>query len=244
MIKAQIPNTITLCNLLCGALAIYFISRGETVVASMLLITAAVLDFFDGFAARLLGVSGPMGKELDSLADVISFGLAPAFLAIHLSGAFAQSPLWWCFIPLIMVAASAYRLAKFNLDERQTLGFIGMPTPANALIWLSFPLIAMSDAPFIFLDTVYTSFTKSPFAIAVASIVLSWLMISEIPLLALKFKTYGWASNEARYLLIILSVVIFIAFRFYALPIIVILYIIISIINHRINLKHGLHRRN
>ena len=244
MIKAEIPNALTLCNLLCGAVAIYFISSGMAATASVLLLAAAGFDFFDGFAARPLGVSGAMGKELDSLADVISFGLAPAFLAIYLAGAFSETPEWTNFLPLIMAAAAAYRLAKFNLDERQTYGFIGMPTPANALFWLSFPLMAEASPAFPWLGELFLQFTSSALAIAAVALVASWLMISELPLIALKFENYGWASNKARYTLIFGSVLLFIALRFYALPIIVILYILISIVDRSLKQKHGIHRRN
>lgn len=244
MIKVQIPNVLTLSNLVCGALAIYFIALGRSDWASMLIILAALFDFADGFVARLLGVTGPLGKELDSLADLISFGLAPAFMAIHLSGAFGESTHWWQLAPLIMAPAAAYRLAKFNIDERQSDEFIGMPTPANALFWLSFALIATQSPPSNWLATIYSGFIESPILIACIALVSSLLMVSEIPLISLKFKDYSWKNNVWRWSLILLSAITLLILHYYALPIIIILYLLISIIQNNVNPKHGIHRRN
>lgn len=192
--KKHIPNTLTCCNLLSGALSIYCIFNEQYAWAFLLIIIAAVFDFLDGFSARLLGVSSPIGKELDSLADDISFGLAPAmmlflYLLRHSElGAFSA-------IALIMAAFAALRLAKFNLDTRQTESFIGLATPANTIFWMSLISTLSTLAP-----------ARIPLWAAIlllcAAMVSSYLLISEIPFFALKFHNYTWKDNAVRFLFI------------------------------------------
>ncbi|MDD4068288.1 MAG: CDP-alcohol phosphatidyltransferase family protein, partial [Bacteroidales bacterium] len=148
MIRKHIPNSITLLNLLCGILSIYTLYKTESLVLpSLFIIIGALLDFCDGLSARLLKAYSNIGKELDSLADVVTFGVAPSLIVVDLLQEFYRlNPIlssysFVVFIPLLMALMSAYRLAKFNIDERQTSGFIGVPTPANALIWISLPVI-------------------------------------------------------------------------------------------------------
>lgn len=228
--KKHIPNILTCINALCGAIAITQISAGEYLNASILILIAALFDFFDGMVARILKVSSPLGTQLDSLSDVISFGVAPAFLAVKWID---YQHLILHFLPLIMVPFSVYRLAKFNLDERQVSGFIGLPTPANALFWLSLPLIQwqINNGSATSIGIHLYDFLNHPILLSILSLVLAIALISELPLLALKFKSLKWEENQWRYILIILSLVNFILLGFAAIPIILILYLLISVLN-------------
>ena len=197
--KKHIPNTITCCNLISGCIATYFAFQGDFELALLFIIIGAVFDFFDGMTARLLGVSSPIGKELDSLADDITFGFAPSAIIFGYLCAFHIHIFILPFLAFVMAAFSALRLAKFNLDERQALGFIGLPTPANALFWGS--LIAtkshwLESSPWMTVAMVVMIFVSS------------WLMVAEIPMFALKFKHWGWRGNEIRYIFLILSALV------------------------------------
>ncbi len=235
-IRLSIVNLLTISNLLCGTFSIYFAVIGELNVAALLILAGAAFDLFDGLAARLLKVSGELGKQLDSLADVVTFGVSPGFIALALNGVFEQPPQWGLsavvvFIPMVIPAFAAYRLAKFNIDTRQSESFIGLPTPAHAMFWLSIPLIISSgaDGSANMLERFFTVFAASPYYIGVAAIVLSLLMLSEIHLMSLKFKTFDFASNVRRYILIILSLLLFAFFGFASVPIILLLYFLLSI---------------
>lgn len=197
IITRHIPNTLTSCNLVSGCIATYHAILGLYETAFIFIIIGAAFDFFDGMSARLLGVSSPIGKELDSLADDVTFGVAPSAMIFTLLSTAdypsALSPVSGIipYVAFVMAAFSALRLAKFNLDERQTTSFIGLPTPANTLFWAS--LIAGSGDALV----------SSPYAIAgvIAMIMVScWLLVSEIPMFALKFKTWGWRGNEIKYI--------------------------------------------
>ncbi|MCA1763339.1 MAG: CDP-diacylglycerol--serine O-phosphatidyltransferase [Cryomorphaceae bacterium] len=244
-IKSQIPNFFTLSNLLCGAVAVFLVSQNELAIAAGLILLAAVFDFIDGFAARLLGVANDLGKQLDSLADLISFGLAPAFIAVHLAGGFEGDFSILAFTPLLMAPFAAYRLGKFNIDDRQTDTFLGLPTPANALFWLSFPLILeFSGTGGDFLGEAYSAFLNSAAGIALASLAACLLMVSEIPMISLKFKSLKWKGNQSRIALIVIAVVFFSIFRVRALPIILLLYILLSIAESLITKDNGIQGRN
>lgn len=228
--KKHIPNTITCCNLISGCIATYFAFKGEYSTALTFIVVGAIFDFFDGFAARLLKVSSPIGKELDSLADVITFGFAPAALVFSaLSSYFtAESGDLLVYVPclaFLIAAFSALRLAKFNLDERQTMGFIGLPTPANALFWAT--LIVSLPASF-------SAEPWLPYTLMVVGILIScWLLVSEIPMFALKFKSFGWKHNELRYVFILLSAILIAILGLAAFVVIIPLYIIVSVINNK-----------
>ncbi len=234
----HVPNFITCLNLLCGCLAIVSVGLGDPLTAAYLVIAAAIFDFFDGFAARLLKVSSPIGAELDSLADMVTFGVVPGLMLLHyltggiqsLNGVadFFQNPL--LLIPLAIPVFSALRLAKFNVDTRQSDSFRGVPTPASALWIISIPLI-IAFMPFELSWDLESIITSQGFIIG-SSIGLSALMVSDIPLLAMKFKSFGWKGNEARFTFLIISVVLLIILRPVAIPIVLSLYIIISIINN------------
>lgn len=206
--KKHIPNTITCCNLLSGCVAIYFALMGDSVWALTWIIIGAVFDFFDGMSARLLGVSSPIGKELDSLADDVTFGVAPASILFTQLGIIDypvfMEPLRGIlpFFAYLVAAFSALRLAKFNLDERQTTSFIGLPTPANALFWGAF--VVWSPA--------WAQNHSWSLWLMLALILLScWLLISEVPMFALKFKHWGWKGNELKYGFVAISAIVFLA---------------------------------
>lgn len=193
--KKHIPNAITCCNLICGCIATVQAIQGHADVALLFIVIGAIFDFFDGMTARLLHVSSPIGKELDSLADVVTFGVAPsAIIFAYLQSEYSTAEASMAFI---MAAFSALRLAKFNLDERQALGFIGLPTPANALFWgaLSIGIDGMEYAPYIVMAAVPVS---------------CYLLVSEIPMFALKFKSWGWKGNEVKYIFLLTCIPLFV----------------------------------
>lgn len=193
-IKKHIPNTITCCNLISGCIATYYAFQSAFELALLFIIIGAVFDFFDGMSARLLGVSSPIGKELDSLADDITFGFAPSAIVFSYLSTFHQHVFLLPYLAFIMAAFSALRLAKFNLDERQALGFIGLPTPANALFW---------GALILGLQQYDICFEGLEFVIVAATFISSYLLISEIPMFALKFKHWGWKGNEVKYIFVL-----------------------------------------
>ena len=225
IITRNIPNTITCCNLISGCIATLSAFMGEIHMALLWIIIGAIFDFFDGMSARLLHVSSPIGKELDSLADDITFGMAPAAIVFYEMGimeypAFlAPVQPYLPFVAFLIAAFSALRLAKFNLDERQAMGFIGLPTPANALFWGAL-LVGAGD----FIEN-----TTWMVPVVIVMILLScWLLVSEIPMFALKFKHWGWKGNEVKYLFLITCVPLLIVFGVTAFAIIIAWYVLLS----------------
>lgn len=228
--KKHIPNAITSINLLCGCLAITQIAEGNLVIASILVLLGAFFDFFDGMAARLLKVGSPMGAELDSLADMVTFGLVPAYIAFEWLNEFQFELI--NYAAFFLAIFSAIRLAKFNVDTRQSTSFIGLPTPANALFWISIPLMEWqreSLSSFVSIDTIFVLFENVYFLIP-AILLFSYLMVAELPLLSLKFKNLTWKNNQFRYILVLFSLLLIPLFLFAAIPFILILYVILSII--------------
>jgi CDP-diacylglycerol--serine O-phosphatidyltransferase len=226
-----IPNALTSANLFCGCLGILFAVRDDWRTAAFLTIAAAFFDFFDGFAARALKVKSDIGKELDSLADCVTFGVLPAFVLFKmlenrpdLPFAFAQ----YCAFAIAIF--SALRLAKFNVDTRQSDRFIGVPTPANALIWVSLPFLVEKN---IFLSEL----VAEPIFLLILCALMCFLMNAEIPLLALKFKNYGFKDNFWRYLLIFTSVGIIAFWGFAGVFFAVIAYIFLSLISNQFSKK-------
>lgn len=229
-LKKSLPNGLTCCNLISGCIAVSYALGGDAQTALLFIIIGAVFDFFDGFTARALKVSSPIGKELDSLADDITFGFAPSAIAFmmlkqcavpdSLLGAQKIYP----YAAFIMAAFSALRLAKFNLDERQTSSFIGMPTPANALFWgalacsVNAELLASSAAAYIIILMVFGS---------------SALLVSEIPMFALKFKNYSWKDNKVKYIFLALSLAVIIPFGIGGLAIAILLYLMLSLLTEK-----------
>ena len=231
-IRSHIPNFITLLNLLSGVLSIYLGSVGELQLAAMMIFVAAIFDFFDGFAARLLNAKSAIGVQLDSLADMVSFGVAPAFVlfytieySIEITGISTWEYL--PFISFIIPLFSALRLAKFNVDEDQQTSFLGMPTPAVAILIASFPIITMvclADNKGVYYDIV-----TNPYFLVAIAVISSFLMVSKIPMFALKFTSVNWAENQTRYIFIILSIFLIILLKLAAIPLIILLYLLISI---------------
>ena len=242
MIRKQIPNTITLLNLLSGILSIYLLFKTQNLLyPSLLILLGAFFDFFDGMFARILKVSSPIGKELDSLADVVSFGVAPSLIVVEiLNRNFQQNGgafYYLAFIPLLMALMSAYRLAKFNLDIRQEESFIGVPTPANAIFWVSIALIQYFEQTGIYLWGFKLEFTHNislfltnSYTNIILSLIFSFLLVSELKLLSLKFKNLGWKDNKERFIFIIIALFLIFAINFYAIPFVIALYIIVSLI--------------
>ena len=222
MIKKHIPNSITCLNLISGCIATYWALCGAWDTALTFIIIGAVFDFFDGMSARLLGVSSPIGKELDSLADDITFGLAPSAIIFDFLKTGVQHLPWHylAYAAFIMAAFSALRLAKFNLDERQAMGFIGLPTPANALLWGA--LIAGSG-DWLLSSPIYY------YAVFIGMLVSCWLLVSEIPMFALKFKTWGWKGNEIKYIFLVTCIPMFILLGISGLAAIIAWYVMLSL---------------
>lgn len=200
-VKKHIPNAITCCNLFSGCIACVMAFKGDFHLAMAFIVLGAVFDFFDGMVARLLGVSGPLGVQMDSLADDVTFGLAPATIVFSFMQTKLLYPLYLsnvlCVLPYVaflIAVFSAYRLAKFNIDTRQTSTFIGLPTPANALFWSS--LIAGGG------DWL-NSLNAGWLLLVVLIALFSYFLVSEIPMFSLKFKNFTWKSNRIRYIFLL-----------------------------------------
>ena len=241
MIK-QIPNIITSLNLLCGCVAIMFAVSGDLVSASFFAFAGIFLDFFDGLAARVLNAQSQVGLQLDSLADVVTSGVLPGIVMVQLlSEALTGTSLdisaifsdtanntsiesYLPFIGLLIAVASGYRLAKFNVDIRQTTSFIGLPVPANTLLILSLPLIISFQASQQITEVILT-----PWFLIIITLVSCVLLNAEIPLFGLKFKTWNFKDNAVRYLFLIASILLLVVLKFIAIPIIIFLYILVSL---------------
>lgn len=228
--KAFVPNFITLLNLLSGGIAVIFAVKGDLSTAALFVFFGIFFDFFDGFLARKLNVSSEMGLQLDSLADLVTSGLAPALVLVNLIElSILPSQDANCFLPylgLLVLLCSAYRLAKFNISTEQSQFFIGLPTPANALLIMSLPLVLNyqnSDS--------YNALILNPFFLVVVTLLSSFLLNAPVKLIALKFKTWNFSENASKYILIIFSLVGLILFKFAGIPLIIIFYIMLSLIN-------------
>lgn len=232
-IKKHIPNAITCCNLFSGCVACVMAFSGKFESAMLFIVLGAVFDFFDGMVARLLGVSSPLGVQMDSLADDITFGLAPATVIFSFMrymidypsylGGFADVLPYFAFQIAVF---SACRLAKFNIDKRQTTSFIGLPTPANALFWSSLIvggekwLVGMSNAWILLLALIF---------------IFSYFLISEIPMFSMKFKNLSWKSNKTRYIFLLVSLPMF-ALGYLAPVAIISWYLILSVVLSKKNM--------
>ncbi len=235
-----VPNTITALNLVCGSLSVFFAVDGQLGWAAVFIFAASVFDFLDGFSARLLKAYSSIGKELDSLADLVSFGLAPAamvftMLQLSLFGRFQAiqeiEATWsqWIilFTSLVLTVAGAFRLAKFNTDDRQSEQFLGMPIPANAIFFASLGLIfelgtKQNIVPIILNKYVLLS----------SVFICSFLMVSELPMFSLKFKNLSLKDNAIRFLFLGITILMLIFLQIYALPLIIIWYILLSAISY------------
>ena len=244
-IKKHIPNIITLLNLASGLLAIIAIFKGYYDEAFLFVCLGIFFDFWDGFLARKLKVSGELGLQLDSLADVVTSGVVPGLMLFKLfldiqeddtSKYYLTEEFYYmAFVPylgFIVTLASAYRLAKFNIDTRQTESFIGLPTPANALLIMSIPMIQFSGAHEWLVDALY-----NPFVLLGITLLSSYMLNAEIPLFSLKMKDFSWAKNKLQVIFLALSVILLFLLEFTALPVIILLYVALSVINNTVLAK-------
>ncbi len=229
IIIKNIPNTITILNLVCGLISIYCSFEKDLQTASYFIFCGAIFDFFDGLVARFLKINSDLGKQLDSFSDLVTFGVAPGFIMFHLIN--QKLNLTSCeytmisFITIIIPILSACRLARFNLDENQINQFIGLPTPASAIFFASIPLV----------NTISFTIFDNIFFLIFISLIIPFFLIIKIPLFSLKFKRkekINTKLNTLRILLFLISITLIYIFKFAALPIIVFLYVILSMINN------------
>lgn len=242
--KKHIPNILTLLNLLSGIIAVIFAVEGNLIGAGIFVILGIFFDFFDGFVARLLKVEGELGKQLDSLADMVTSGVVPGIVMFQLirnslsdwtsesllpSSLVEEGYSYLPFIGLLITLASAYRLANFNIDARQSNSFIGVPTPANALFILSLPLILIYSNNDFANDLI-----RDKWFLIVITLIGSYMMNANIPLFSLKFKDYSVRKNMVKYLFIISTVIFISLLQFVAIPIVIVLYVLLSLIDNKI----------
>lgn len=243
-IKSYIPNGITLLNLLCGSLAVVFAVNNNFILTAVFVFLGIFFDFFDGFFARKLNVQSPLGVQLDSLADMVTSGLVPGIVMFKLltltasaSDFVSLSDSWnsslntntirfapFALIGFVITLASAYRLAKFNIDEDQQTYFKGLPTPANALLILSMPLIIAFNH-----SDMFNAIIINKWFLIILSFISAYLLNSSMKLFALKFKDWSFKNNAARYIFLIVAVVLLIVFKFAAVPLIIMVYILTSL---------------
>ncbi|MBF4492853.1 CDP-alcohol phosphatidyltransferase family protein [Flavobacterium sp. MR2016-29] len=231
-IKKHIPNLITLINLFCGCIAIVFISEAKYEMAFYMVCLGIFFDFFDGFFARLFKVSSPLGLQLDSLADMVTSGVAPGYVMYSMfanSGhQLGTSPLI-PFLGFIITIGSCYRLANFNIDTRQTDSFIGLPTPANALFIISLQLVLdMYSESSLFILELFTN----QWVLLVITLFSAYILNAEIPLFSLKFKKFNFKDNMIQIVFLILSLGLIVLFQFGAVPLIIIFYVLLSVVNN------------
>ena len=237
--RRNIPNFLTLCNLAAGVVSVTLVIRGDLVWASVFIFIAALFDFLDGTAARILNARSEIGKQLDSLADVVSFGVAPGVIIFTMLSAGCEgscnvlerwgvTPYFALLIPLM----SALRLAKFNIDIRQEENFIGMPTPANAIFFASVPLVVLLGHrfyPLVQLD-ILQGFLSNTRALALITVLMSYLLVSDFRMFSLKFKTSGWNGNEPRYLFLAVTIALLVVFSVGGIPLAILAYFLLSLI--------------
>lgn len=221
--RAFIPNLLTLCNLLCGCMGIWLLWTGRPGAAGGLVFAAAVFDVFDGMAARLLRVSGPLGVQLDSLADVVSFGVLPAMMAFSMM--YAQAGMWrgLAFAAFLMALCSAYRLARFNIDATQKKHFAGMPTPANAVFWAALCLHQARSGQVL-----------GAYYVLVLALMFSFLLVSPWRMFSLKSRDWSWRARRFFYLYVLLSVGAVCAFGFLGVSIAVVFYPVFSYLHYHV----------
>ena len=226
----QIPNIITCCNLISGCIATGCAFYGQYQWAVLMIVVGALFDFLDGLSARFLGVSSPLGKELDSLADVVTFGVAPSsilfylFHEVHCPEVLLPIVKFLPYTAFLMAAFSAARLAKFNLDTRQSTQFIGLPTPANALFWGS---LVLGQHAFL------TSLKFNAVFLFLFMLLFCFLLVAEIPMLALKFKTFTWRDNKVKYIFLLGALPCFL-FGYSCFAAIIVWYIALSLLSNKL----------
>lgn len=217
----HLPNTLTSMNLLCGCLGIVAVFEGAVDQALWFVMVACIFDFLDGFAARLLGVTSPIGKELDSLADMVTFGVLPSLTMYRMIDTMSTGN-YLPYVAFLLAVFSALRLAMFNIDENQKEVFIGLPTPANALFITSL----------IYLPRSFDTLISSDYALAGITIVFSFLLVAPVKLFALKFKTFSWNDNRLKLTFVALSVLLLAVWQLSALPFIILTYVAVSLLKN------------
>ena len=223
--KKHIPNALTCANLLSGCIGIVYAFKGDLTVAAYAVLISGIFDFFDGFVARILGVKSEIGKELDSLADVVSFGFLPGVVMFQLLTQSNYSSPYLPYVAFLITIFSALRLAKFNIDTRQTEDFIGLNTPMNTLFIVSLP----------FIKNDYPDIVNNTFILIGITVVTSWLLTSEIKIFSLKFGTFTWADNKVKFIFLIVSAILIAFLKFAAIPIVLIIYMASSYLQFREN---------
>ncbi|CAM1368415.1 CDP-alcohol phosphatidyltransferase family protein [Tenacibaculum xiamenense] len=237
-IKKHIPNLITLGNLLSGTIAAILAVKGDFYGTAIMVILGIAFDFLDGFVARILKVQGELGKQLDSLADMVTSGVVPGIVMLQLFvnaididavgyfgvDEYGKSGSNLPYLGLILTLAAGYRLAKFNIDERQSDSFIGLPTPAMSLFVISLPLIGEYGQSQFFLDLLHNKYV-----LIIITFLLSFLMNAELPLFSLKFKSFGIKENIVKYIFLITSILFIVLLKVVAIPMIILLYVVISV---------------
>ncbi|MCR8559848.1 CDP-diacylglycerol--serine O-phosphatidyltransferase [Mucilaginibacter sp. BJC16-A38] len=229
-VKKHLPNAITCANLFSGCIGIVLAFKGELIAASYAIFLSAIFDFFDGLASRVLKSFSGIGKDLDSLADMVSFGVLPAVIMYQLlldAHQIDNISQYLNFIAFLIPVFSALRLAKFNVDTRQAEHFIGLPTPANAILIASFPLILDHH------NRYFTGPLQNPYFLSVLIIIMCTLLVVEVPMMSLKFKNRDFNKNIFRYLLLLFSAILILFFKFAAVPVVIVFYIILSFIQFK-----------
>ena len=229
-VKKHVPNAITCANLFSGCVGIVLAFKGELIGAAYAIFLSAIFDFFDGLASRVLNSFSGIGKDLDSLADMVSFGVLPAVIMYQLfleAHQIDKVSTWLNFAAFLIPVFSALRLAKFNVDSRQAENFIGVPTPANAILIASLPMILDNHNRF------YTPYLANPYVLLGFVIIMCSLLVAEMPMMSLKFKNTDFNKNIYRYLLLLFSAILILFFKFAAVPVVIFIYIILSIIQFK-----------
>jgi CDP-diacylglycerol--serine O-phosphatidyltransferase len=229
-IKKHIPNILTLLNLFCGCIAIVFISQFRFDLAFYFVCLGIFFDFFDGFFARKFGVAGPLGVQLDSLADMVTSGVAPGFVMLFLlSGEYVNVPIqgYLPYLGFIITLGACYRLANFNIDTRQSDSFIGLPTPANTLFIMSLPLV-IAD----YQNSEMINILSNKWVLIAISFVSAYVMNAEIPLFSLKIKNFSFAKYKLQIGFLVASIIMIATLQFLAVPLIIISYVLLSVANN------------
>lgn len=235
-IKKHVPNLITLLNLFCGCIAIVFAFHRSFEMAFLFVALGIFLDFFDGFFARLFKVASPLGLQLDSLADMVTSGVAPGLVMYELMLKEAHSDMamyeWFPYLGFLITLGSCYRLANFNIDTRQTDSFIGLPTPANSLFILSLPLVLK------YTDSMFAiELLTNQWVLLVITLCSAYILNAEIPLFSLKVKNFTFADNKLRIFFLLVSVVMLLILHYLAIPAIILTYVLLSVINNNFSKK-------
>lgn len=235
-IKKHVPNIITLLNLLCGCIALVFAFQRSFEMAILFVALGIFLDFFDGFFARLFKVASPLGLQLDSLADMVTSGAVPGLIMyqmmLHDSDSVTSFMEVFPYLGFIVTLGSCYRLANFNIDTRQTDSFIGLPTPANALLILSLPLVLKNTDSLVVIELL-----TNPWFLLIIALFSAYILNAEIPLFSLKIKNFNFADNKLRVFFLLLSMVLMVLFGYLGVTLVILSYVLLSVVNNKFSKK-------